>query len=1069
MANKPNNPSLWSRAKSLAKQKFDVYPSAYANGWAAKWYKSKGGTWSKAKDGMEVPDNAGFEALPPAVQRKIMDNMAFGGYIPQMADGGKMPPEIARARFVAAGNADKLDDYGYAYGGYIPEMAYGGSAQQAAIAIAMKKAGKTPKNMKDGGEPNGEMALGQMAAVQDKMSKLLQFVQPDDNLDPWIASKLAVMDHSADAISDYMMYGPEANEMEEMKSGGGIPERYRNKGFTRVGAKRQSNRPGKKWMVLAKKGDDYKIVHGGYKGMKDYTQHGNAQRRENFWNRMGGKNSAKATDPFSPLYWHKRFGTWQEGGEIEFAKDGKNYSIVDYLHSQGAQSDFATRKKLAETIYGINNYAGTAEQNTQLLKYMSGEQPSPGQPIVKDYPTSKNAPAPRVKKAPVDKPLPGKASGQRAKTWQDIVEQNLSANFKNERDLQSGFVVDKRSNTGYIIENGQVKRSFPVLTGLNPEGTSNTYTVEQLEKYPEGRVTAAGTYMMQPRPNIYGAPGFHMNPIAAFGDPAAASKYAAVHTTYDPAVRSKYYNMDADQRYRSFGCVNCRKPDISELTRTFPQGDTLMVIDPKNSAKDRRYLNRIKKGKQEGGLIEYADGDFVPSGLPKYDAQKGMLNILNPFAKAIDDPFKNSFYNPFTREYGPARPSEKPKVQNPYNKNYDYLTPTLVNMGLNTVAGIAQGISDNRNINYNTSDSLMPVVRNNYSRGRNEINTGRYADDSLVPVQFAGTPVAEYYGAPMYQMAEGGSFDVSSGILGLPKMRDDVGDYREAQLNFDIPMNTVPPSPENRTAYKSSGANPLAEQTWADVSSQFQGVKHLGIWGDKRHQKTKSDHNSGDALDIGINSPDQGQQIAQKLIKEAGDRNVKYIIWNKQIWNPSVSNEWRPYTGDNPHTSHVHVSFNRSKQDLGQISLTHNNPLNIHQGDFASKYGGRQGSKDGGGYVSIFPDMNTGITAAKDLLFGPAYSNLTVSQARNKWVSGNSGTPNESTPYIVKAIGADKKVKDLSTAEREKLIKEFAKWEGRQAYDKIKNMSLYAEGGEYDLSEAEIQQILMNGGQVEFL
>ena len=44
--NVPNNPKLWSRAKALAKQKFDVYPSAYANGWAAKWYKSKGGTWS---------------------------------------------------------------------------------------------------------------------------------------------------------------------------------------------------------------------------------------------------------------------------------------------------------------------------------------------------------------------------------------------------------------------------------------------------------------------------------------------------------------------------------------------------------------------------------------------------------------------------------------------------------------------------------------------------------------------------------------------------------------------------------------------------------------------------------------------------------------------------------------------------------------------------------------------------------------------------------------------------------------------------------------------------------------
>jgi hypothetical protein len=47
--NKPTNPKLWSRAKSLAKSKFDVYPSAYANGWASKWYKEHGGGWRKSK------------------------------------------------------------------------------------------------------------------------------------------------------------------------------------------------------------------------------------------------------------------------------------------------------------------------------------------------------------------------------------------------------------------------------------------------------------------------------------------------------------------------------------------------------------------------------------------------------------------------------------------------------------------------------------------------------------------------------------------------------------------------------------------------------------------------------------------------------------------------------------------------------------------------------------------------------------------------------------------------------------------------------------------------------------
>ena len=42
---KPTKPSLWSSVKAAAKAKFDVYPSAYANAWAAKEYKKRGGDW----------------------------------------------------------------------------------------------------------------------------------------------------------------------------------------------------------------------------------------------------------------------------------------------------------------------------------------------------------------------------------------------------------------------------------------------------------------------------------------------------------------------------------------------------------------------------------------------------------------------------------------------------------------------------------------------------------------------------------------------------------------------------------------------------------------------------------------------------------------------------------------------------------------------------------------------------------------------------------------------------------------------------------------------------------------
>ena len=44
----PTNKKLYAREKAQAKRKIAVYPSAYANAWAAKWYKSKGGKWKGA-------------------------------------------------------------------------------------------------------------------------------------------------------------------------------------------------------------------------------------------------------------------------------------------------------------------------------------------------------------------------------------------------------------------------------------------------------------------------------------------------------------------------------------------------------------------------------------------------------------------------------------------------------------------------------------------------------------------------------------------------------------------------------------------------------------------------------------------------------------------------------------------------------------------------------------------------------------------------------------------------------------------------------------------------------------
>jgi hypothetical protein len=47
--NTPTNPKLWASSLAWARSRYDVCPSAYCNGAAAKHYKSKGGGWRKSK------------------------------------------------------------------------------------------------------------------------------------------------------------------------------------------------------------------------------------------------------------------------------------------------------------------------------------------------------------------------------------------------------------------------------------------------------------------------------------------------------------------------------------------------------------------------------------------------------------------------------------------------------------------------------------------------------------------------------------------------------------------------------------------------------------------------------------------------------------------------------------------------------------------------------------------------------------------------------------------------------------------------------------------------------------
>lgn len=484
--NTPTNPDLWNRAKAAAKAKYDVYPSAYANGYAAKWYKERGGGWKKAEMGGTMPlqkyQVAGPVGETAAEKKKRMYDLAMEQYqmlmeTPAMWENdpdmktpdGKFnlcldcinvdwsnPDDIMDAhRLIEEGYSlgthyaekefhDGLKALGVPmpvynskpvvrptftsqkanggthYGAYAPPMFASGGMPCYECGGMYAEGGTTncPPGLVPDGQGNCISDLstpptqnssffdyyqnlleqpGMSEALARKTLKSKRQCNPGDECweetqelienvttprepDPFngmerlyidlteadydkVPAKLKEGTHGNMYIRNRVPYGWKAADgtvyyergvpgtpgyqgrfsskpttanyhfveeldqrafggahfdipFEEYAEGGGIPERYKNMGFTKVGVKKESTSPGKKWMVLAKKGDQYKVVHGGYDGMKDYTQHGSEERRERFWDRMGGRDSAKAKDPFSPLYWHKRFGTWENGGEL---------------------------------------------------------------------------------------------------------------------------------------------------------------------------------------------------------------------------------------------------------------------------------------------------------------------------------------------------------------------------------------------------------------------------------------------------------------------------------------------------------------------------------------------------------------------------------------------------------------------------------------------------------------------------------------------------------------------------------------------------------------------------------
>jgi len=187
--NKPTNPELWSRAIAQAKSKFDVYPSAYANGWASKWYKEHGGGWKSVAEAAEVGDDPVNQGTPeglskrgPKTMLKKFKDLSMEGAVPSTE-------KVVTVRHKTSGKELRVAQHAlasYKTSGYHP--------------VSQVKEAKDEQEY--GYE--GDMALNQLATMIRCAEMIQDMLKPDTDMPEWVQSKITLATDYIQTAADYM-------------------------------------------------------------------------------------------------------------------------------------------------------------------------------------------------------------------------------------------------------------------------------------------------------------------------------------------------------------------------------------------------------------------------------------------------------------------------------------------------------------------------------------------------------------------------------------------------------------------------------------------------------------------------------------------------------------------------------------------------------------------------------------------------------------------------------------------------------------------------------------------------
>jgi hypothetical protein len=163
------------------------------------------------KDGLKSACWKGYEAIG----MKTKNGRKVPNCVPVKKDAEHGEGDIATAEMTPnylpkePGSGDEKNPQMGEHKQRMPRMEEIAKASNHNSHLAMAAAPNYSEDSLHSIEPNGAMAINQLRVMREKIDIMLGILYPDDNMEPWMATKLTMSSQNLASVADYMRFGAE--------------------------------------------------------------------------------------------------------------------------------------------------------------------------------------------------------------------------------------------------------------------------------------------------------------------------------------------------------------------------------------------------------------------------------------------------------------------------------------------------------------------------------------------------------------------------------------------------------------------------------------------------------------------------------------------------------------------------------------------------------------------------------------------------------------------------------------------------------------------------------------------